>query len=217
LYWLQKATDEKAPLWSERVILALINYYARKNDFSESSRLLELMQIQEEKDKAIACLANAMATTYPIEAGFLLDDIEQTTISTATALNLLQQPAMLLEPQGIYQLLLHLQSTPDQLASTIEKLIEQDTEGKVATSLKQLFLQQQLSGPSAAVLLELCKHPSITDYVKPRALEKYKLQLQQRLEAEKASMVTHLIAEMQQEDLIDDQEAQELTKQMQNT
>jgi hypothetical protein len=217
LYWLQKATDEKAPVWRDRVLLSLVAYNARKNDFSESRRLLELMQIQEEKDKAISCLANAMATKYPIDAGFLLDEIKQTTVSSAAALNLLQEPAVLREPQGIYQLLLHLQSTPDELASTIEKLIEQDTEGKVATSLKQLFLKPQLSGPSAAVLLELCKHHSITDYVKPRALEKYKLQLQQRLEAEKASMVTHLIAEMQQEDLIDDQEAQELTQQLQNS
>jgi pentatricopeptide repeat protein len=217
LYWLQKATDEKAPLWRERVILALINYYANVGEFTEARRLLDEMQIQDEKDKAIASIANAMAVEQPIDAGFLLDDIKQHTISTAAALNLLQQPAMLREPQGIYQLLLHLQSTPDELASTIEKLIEQDTEGKVAASLKQLFLSPQHSGPSAAVFLELCKHPSITEYVKPRALEKYKLQLQQRLEAEKASMVTYLITEMQQEDLIDDQEAQELTKQMQNT
>jgi pentatricopeptide repeat protein len=217
LYWLQKATDEKAPLWREHVILALINYYANVGNFSEARRLLDEMQIQEEKDKAIASLAQVMAANFPIEAGFLLDDIEQTSISTATALNLLQQPAMLREPQGIYQLLLHLQSNPDELASTIEIMIQQDTEGKVASSLKQLFVEPQASGPSATVLLELCKHPAISNYVKPRALEKYKAQLHERLDLEKTVSVAHLIDEMLQENMIDEEEAHELTQQILNT
>ena len=217
LFWLQKATDEKAPLWRERVILALINYYANVGNFSEARRLLDEMQIQEEKDKAISSLAQVMAANFPIEAGFLLDDIEQTSISTATALNLLQQPAMLREPQGIYQLLLHLQSNPDELASTIEIMIQQDTEGKVASSLKQLFLESQASGPSASVLLELCKHPAISNYVKPRALEKYKAQLHERLDLEMTVSVAHLIDEMLQQNMIDEEEAHELTQQILNT
>ena len=217
LFWLQKATDEKAPLWRERVILALINYYANVGDFSEARRLLDEMQIQEEKDKAIASLAQVMAANFPIEAGFLLDDIEQTSISTATALNLMQQPAMLREPQGIYQLLLHLQSNPDELATTLETMILKDAEGKVASSLKQLFVESQASGPSASILLELCKHPAISNYVKPRALDKYKAQLHERLDLEMTVSVAHLIDEMLQENMIDEEEAHELTQQILNT
>jgi hypothetical protein len=214
LFWLKKATNEKAPLWREKVLLALVNYYASQTDYAEARRMLDEMQIQEEKDKAIAALAKFMAATHPIDAGFLLDDIHEETISTEAARNMLKQPAMLREPQGIYQLLLHLQSNPDELASILETMISKDTDGQLAAAVKQLFLQIQTAGPSATVLLELCKHPSILDFVKPRALEKYKAQLQERALQELSTMVPNLISEMQQEDMIDGEEALELTQLM---
>jgi pentatricopeptide repeat protein len=210
LFWLQKATDEKAPLWRERVLKALVKHYAEHENFSEARRLLDEMQIQDEKDLAIASLAKAMAAKYPVDAGFLLNDIHDAVISVEAARNLLSQPSMLREPQGIYQLLLHLQSNPEELASTLEKLIEHDSDVKVAESVKHLFLQPQFAGPSAAVLLELCKHPSIADFVKPRALEKYKTQLQERVNQELIQSIPQLIAEMKQAELLEEDEVQEL-------
>jgi len=215
LFWLQKATDEKAPLWRERVLKALVKHYAEQENFLEARRLLDEMQIQDEKDVAIASLAKAMAAKYPVEAGFLLHDIHEACVSAEAARNLLSQPAMLHEPQGIYQLLLHLQSNPDELAETLEKLIELDTEGKITDSVKQLFLQPQASGPSASVLLELCKHPAIADFVKPRALEKYKNQLQERANQELTLSIPQLIAEMQEAELLEEDEAFELKQIMQ--
>jgi hypothetical protein len=215
LFWLQKATDEKAPLWRERVLKALVKNYAEHENFSEARRLLDEMDIQDEKDLAIASLAKAMAAKYPVEAGFLLHDIHEACVSAEAARNLLSQPAMLHEPQGIYQLLLHLQSNPDELAETLEKLIELDTEGKITDSVKQLFLQPQASGPSASVLLELCKHPAIADFVKPRALEKYKNQLQERANQELTLSIPQLIAEMQEAELLENDEALDLKQIMQ--
>lgn len=153
---------------------ALVKHYAHKENFTEARQLLDEMQIQDEKDHAIAALAQAMAASHPVEAGFLLDEIQEASISSESARKLLQQPSMLLAPQGIYQVLLHLQSNPDELASALEMIIERDTVGSIAESVKQLFIQTPASGPSAAVLLELCKHPSIADFVKPRALENTK-------------------------------------------
>jgi len=210
LLWLQKATDEKAPLWRERVLKALVKHYADQENFSEARRLLDEMQIQDEKDVAIASLAKVMAKKYPVDAGFLLNDIHEASISAEAARNLLSNSAILQEPQGIYQLLLHLQSNQDELAETLEKLIELDTEGKITDSAKQLFLQPQASGPSASVMLELCKHPAIADFVKPRALEKYKSQLQERVNQELIHSIPQLIAEMKQADLLEEDEAQEL-------
>jgi hypothetical protein len=112
---------------------------------------------------------------------------------------------------------LHLQSSPDELASSLEQLIECDKEGKIADAVKKLFLQPQASGPSASVMLELCKHPAIADFVKPRALEKYKTQLQERAEQELANSVPHLIAEMQHAQLLEEDEARELTQLMQTS
>ena len=217
LFWLQKATDAKAPLWRERVLHALVKHYAHKENFTEARQLLDEMHIQDEKDHAIAALAQAMAASNPVEAGVLLDEIQEANISSNSARKLLQQPSMLLAPQGIYQVLLHLQSNPDELASALEIIIERDTAGSTTEAVKQLFIQTPASGPSAAVLLELCKHPSIADFVKPRALEKYKSELQDRVNRELSQSVPHLIAEMQNAALLEDDEAQELTILMQTT
>jgi pentatricopeptide repeat protein len=215
LYWLQKATDAKAPLWRERVLHSLVKHYAKKENFTEARLLLDEMQVQDEKDYAIATLAQAMAASYPVEAGFLLHEIHEAYISNESARLLLQQPSMLLAPQGVYQVLLHLQSNPNELASALEIIIERDTVGIVAEAVKQLFIQTQASGPSATVLLELCKHPSIVDFVKPRALEKYKNELQIRANRELSQSVPHLIAEMQNATLLEEDEARELTQLMQ--
>jgi hypothetical protein len=217
LFWLQKATDEKAPLWRERVLHALVKYYAHKENFAEARRLLDEMQIQDLKDHAIAALAQAMAASHPIEAGFMLDEIQEDNISSEAARKLLHQPTILSAPQGIYQLLLHLQSNPEELASALEMIIERDTDGRIAEAVKQLFIQAQASGSSAAVLLELCKHPSISDFVKPRALEKYKSELQVRANRELSQSIPNLIAEMQNAVLLEEDEAEELTKLMQTT
>jgi pentatricopeptide repeat protein len=215
LFWLQKATDAKTPLWRDRVLHALIKHYAKKENFTEARQLLDEMEHQEEKDHAIATLALAMAASYPIEAGFLLDEIKETKISNESASKLLHQASMLSTPQSIYQLILHLQSHPDELALTLETIIEKDVVGNIANSVKRLFMQTTLSGPSAAILLELCKHPAIADFVKPRALEKYKRELQERANQELNQSVPYLIAEMKNASLLEENEAQELTALMQ--
>ena len=206
LFWLQKATDEKAPLWREKVLSALISYYARKGEFAECRRLLDQMQIQDEIDRAIAELAQYMAQHYPVDAAFMLDEIQDLAISTETARKLLQQPKVLQEPQGVYQLLLHLQSNPDELATTLEILIEKDTNGKVAEAIKQLFLQKQPTGPSAAVMLELCKHTVVGQFVKAWKLEELMNQLREESANEQKVYAREFIDLLESKKLIDSQE-----------
>ena len=208
--WLTKATTEKAPLWREKVLSALIKFYAVKDDFVESKRLLAEMQVPDEKDKAIAVLALAMARKYPIEASFLLDDIKEAAITTEAARKLLASPEVFTNAQSIYQLLLHLQGNADELAACLETMIINDISGKVADGIKSCFLQKQQSGPSAAVLFELCKHPAILEFVKPRALEKYKAQLQERMLLEITLAVGQLVEEMKEQEMIEIDEAIEL-------
>jgi len=208
--WLTKATTEKAPLWREKVLSALIKFYAVKDDFVESKRLLAEMQVPDEKDKAIAVLALAMARKYPIEASFLLDDIKEAAITTEAARKLLASPEVFTNAQSIYQLLLHLQGNADELAACLETMIVNDISGKVADGIKSCFLQKQQSGPSAAVLFELCKHPAILEFVKPRALEKYKAQLQERMLLEITLAVGQLVEEMKEQEMIEIDEAIEL-------
>jgi hypothetical protein len=206
LFWLKKATNEKAPLWRERVLRSLVKFYAKKENFADARRLLDEMQIQDEKDHAIAELAQAMAASHPVEAGFLLDEIHEANISDEAARMLLQQPSMLSAPQGIYQLLLHLQSNPDELSSALETMIERDTKGKIADSLKKLFIQSEPTGTSAAVLLELCKHPLVAQFVKAWKLEELMKEFNMNLLNEKRNHKNYFIDLLESRKLIDMEE-----------
>jgi hypothetical protein len=214
LFWLDKATDEKAPQWRERVLLALIKHYSRNEKFSEAQRLLDEMIIQDEKDMAIATIAEHMASKHPVDAGFLLDEIKDLRISSSTAKKMLAEPAMFVKPQSLYQLLLHLQETPDELADCLEAIISKDTTGKSADALRNLFVKKIISEPSALKFLELCEHKAISDFVKPRALEKFKKYLTEKSEIESTTAIPFFILALREHELINMEEADELTQQM---
>jgi hypothetical protein len=214
LFWLDKATDEKVPQWRERVLLALIKYYSRNEKFSEAQRLLDEMIIQDEKDMAVAIISEHMASKHPVDAGFLLDEIKDLRISSSTAKKMLAEPAMFVKPQSLYQLLLHLQETPDELADCLEAIISKDTTGKSADALRNLFVKKIISEPSALKFLELCEHKAISDFVKPRALEKFKKYLTEKSAIESTTAIPFFILALQEYELINVEEANELTQQM---
>jgi hypothetical protein len=214
LKWLEKATSEKAPQWRDRVLKALVKHYARKESFNEAKLLINEMTIQDEKDSAIATLSEFMAQKHPVEAGFMLNRIENIHLSSKTAQNMLNQSSMLTQPQAVYQLLLHLQETPDDLAICLEAIIEVNSTGKEADALRNLFLTPSAMGTSAAKLLELCYHEAVGEFVKPRALEKFKSHLIEKSAIENASAIPQFIIALQENELIDAEEAIELSKLM---
>jgi hypothetical protein len=215
LYWLEKGTHPQIPIWCEKVLLALVKYSARISDFSEARQLIGKMELQEFRDQAIAFLAEAMAKKHPVEAGFLLDEITEAKISQPTARKMLQQPEMLSRPQSIYQLLLYLQEKPDELADCMTSMIEKDKDGKVSVAIRELFIEKLPDKPPALVLLDLCDHPAISDFVKPRALVKYRQQLQERVIKERNTGTDQLLKELEHEGLINPDESDEL-KQLMN-
>jgi Leucine-rich repeat (LRR) protein len=214
LHWLDKATDEKAPQWRERVLMALIKYYGKKENFAEARCLLDEMKIQDMKDLAITELAESIAEKYPVEAGFLLDEIRDLRVSSSAAQKMLSLPAMFTKPQAIYQLLLHLQETPEELADCIEAILQKDKSEKTAEAIRALFLQPISTGPSASKLLELCAHEAVGEFVKPRALDKFKTQLREQSAAENATAIPQFISALQEQNLINTEEAAELLKLM---
>jgi hypothetical protein len=212
LFWLDKATDEKVPQWRERVLLALIKYYSRNEKFSEAQRLLDEMIIQDEKDMAVAIISEHMASKHPVDAGFLLDEIKDLRISSSTAKKMLAEPAMFVKPQSLYQLLLHLQETPDELADCLEAIISKDTTGKSADALSNLFVKKIISEPSASALLELCGNSSLRNYLKPRALERLIEDYSIKKLEEHSVVVTHLVGVLRDKELIEEDEAKELLR-----
>jgi hypothetical protein len=76
-------------------------------------------------------------------------------------------------------------------------------------------VQHAAAGPSASALLELCAHAAVGDFVKPRALEKFKTHLAAKAVEENALAIPHFIAALKEHELIDDEEAKELNQLMQ--
>jgi Leucine-rich repeat (LRR) protein len=184
--WLIKATDEKMPLWRERVLTKLVGFYGAKQQFSQAKNLLAQMSIQEEKDEALAALSLSMASEYPVDAAFLLDEIHQNSIVMQTAKTLLHSESVLAHPQGIYQLFLHLQNTPEELEHCLSSLIEQDKGGKVAEAIQKLFVTPAgTNGISTAAFLLLCEHPGLLEFVGKRDIHTLKNLLETQLKEEK--------------------------------
>jgi hypothetical protein len=62
--------------------------------------------------------------------------------------------------------------------------------------------------------LELCEHKAISDFVKPRALEKFKKYLTEKSVIESTTAIPFFILALQEHELINLEEANELTQQM---
>jgi hypothetical protein len=184
--WLLIATDEDYPIWLEKVKTALIRYYSRKKIFGKAQELLDSLEIQEEKDISIGILAENMADSYPLESAFLLDSIKNPRLSEKTAKIILQNPGILNHPQGIYQLLLHLQSSPSDLTECLEALIEGDLSGKSADILRKIFLEGKYHSYSAAIFFYFCDFykGAIIDLVSKNAFESYQSKLREKLQIE---------------------------------
>jgi Leucine-rich repeat (LRR) protein len=215
--WLIKATDEKMPLWRERVLTKLVGYYGAKQQFSQAKNLLAQMNIQEEKDEALAALSLSMASEYPVDAAFLLDEIHQNSIVVQTAKTLLHSESVLAHPQGIYQLFLHLQNTPEELEHCLSSLVEQDKSGKVAEAIQKLFVTPaDTNGTSTAAFLLLCEHPGLNDFVKPRALQKYKDNLLGKSKNEAIESTDAFVLDLLEQGLIEMEEVNEITLALKN-
>jgi Leucine-rich repeat (LRR) protein len=215
--WLIKATDEKMPLWRERVLTKLVGFYGAKQQFSKAKNLLAQMGIQEEKDEALAALSLSMASVYPVDAAFLLDEIHQNSIVVQTAKTLLHSESVLAHPQGIYQLFLHLQNTPEELEHCLSSLIEQDKSGKVAEAIQKLFVTPvDTNGTSTAAFLLLCEHPGLNDFVKPRALQKYKDNLLGKSKNEAIESTDAFVLDLLEQGLIEMEEVNEITLALKN-
>lgn len=64
----KKGTHPNIPRWKDTVLLALVNYYAPKNNFVKAREYTSQIELPDVKDQARILLAEAMAGTMPNEA-----------------------------------------------------------------------------------------------------------------------------------------------------
>ena len=186
LVWLNKGTHPIIPRWRDTVLLALVNYYATKNNFAQARKYTSQIELPDVSDQARVLLSIAMAGTMPAEAVAEFASIRDLIQQTALAKKLMLEPKITNDTKGFYQLLLCLEQTPTELGDFIKTLLAQNPTSKLVGAIEALFAKETpLASTSATALLTICSNAAIADFISPRVLERLKQELQETASNEK--------------------------------
>ena len=201
LLWLKRGTHPNIPRWKDTVLLALVNYYAPKNNFVKAGEYTSQIDLPDVKDQARILLAEAMAGTMPNEALEEFANISDLLQQIALAKKLMLEPNITSNSKGIYQLLLCLEQSPTYLGDFIKTLLSQNPESKLVSAIEALFTK-----PAAAIsgtaLLAICGNPAISDFISPRVLERLKQELQETANNERLYLNKELTAQLVEKNLL---------------
>ena len=203
LLWLKRGTHPNIPRWKDTVLLALVNYYAPKNNFVKAGEYTSQIDLPDVKDQARILLAEAMAGTMPNEALEEFANISDLLQQIALAKKLMLEPNITNNSKGIYQLLLCLEQSPTDLGDFIKTLLSQNPESKLVSAIEALFAKEpQVASTSATALLTICANPSISDFISPRVLERLKQELQETANNERLYLNKELTAQLIEKKLL---------------
>ena len=203
LLWLKRGTHPNIPRWKDTVLLALVNYYATKNNFVKAREYTSQIELPDVKDQARILLAEAMAGTMPNEALEEFASISDLLQQLALAKKLMLEPNITNNSKGIYQLLLCLEQSPNDLGDFIKTLLSQNPESKLVSAIEALFAKEpQVASTSATALLTICANPSISDFISPRVLERLKQELQETANNERLYLNKELTAQLIEKKLL---------------
>ena len=203
LLWLKRGTHPNIPRWKDTVLLALVNYYATKNNFVKAREYTSQIELPDVKDQARILLAEAMAGTMPNEALEEFASISDLLQQLALAKKLMLEPKVTSNSKGIYQLLLCLEQSPTDLGDFIKTLLSQNPESKLVSAIEALFAKEpQVASTSATALLTICANPSISDFISPRVLERLKQEFQETAANERLYLNKELTAQLIEKKLL---------------
>ena len=203
LLWLKRGTHPNIPHWKDTVFLALVNYYATKNNFVKAREYTSQIELPDVKDQARILLAEAMAGTMPNEALEEFASISDLLQQIALAKKLMLEPNITSNSKGIYQLLLCLEQSPTDLGNFIKTLLSQNPESKLVSAIEALFVKEpQVASISATALLTICANPSISDFISPRVLERLKQELEETAANERLYLIKELTAQLVEKKLL---------------
>jgi len=203
LLWLKRGTHPNIPRWKDTVLLALVNYYATKNNFVKAREYTSQIELPDVKDQARILLAEAMAGTMPNEALEEFANISDLLQQIALAKKLMLEPNITNNSKGIYQLLLCLEQSPTDLGAFIKTLLSQNPESKLVSAIEALFAKEtQVASTSATALLTICANPAVTDFISPRVLERLKQELQETANNERLYLNKELTAQLIEKNLL---------------
>ena len=106
---------------------------------SKASHWLSQVETADMRDPAHAELARSMARSSPESATEHLEAIEDETKRAALAAELSGLPEVTANVEGLYGLLLSLQSNPDALADLLERLLATHPESALVSDIAGVF------------------------------------------------------------------------------
>ena len=195
--WLKRGTHPNIPRWKDTVFIALVNYYATKNNFVKAREYTSQIELPDVKDQARILLAESMAGTMPNEALEEFASISDLLQQIALAKKLMLEPNITSNSKGIYQLLLCLEQSPTDLGDFIKTLLFQNPESKLVSAIEALFANQvPAASSSVTALLTIFSNPTITNFFSTRVLDRLKQELQETAVNERLSLNKELTAQL---------------------
>ena len=195
--WLKRGTHPNIPRWKDTVFIALVNYYATKNNFVKAREYTSQIELPDVKDQARILLAEAMAGTMPKEALEEFACISDLLQQIALAKKLMLEPNITSNSKGIYQLLLCVEQSPTDLGDFIKTLLSQNPESKLVSAIEALFANQvPAASSSVTALLTIFSNPAITNFFSTRVLDRLKQELQETAANERLSLNKELTAQL---------------------
>ena len=209
-FWLDKGTHPYLPKWRDNILLALVSYYAQKSAFPKARFYAKEISLPDVQDKGRVVLATAMSAHFPKEALEEFVKINDVVLQTALAKQLALEPNILASSQGLYQILLCLEQTPELFSEFVANVLETQPNTQFVESIEALFAKQVESNGISTEFISLCENPEVLQFVAQRKIDKLKQELQDGSIEERALLLNSFIALLVDKKILDEEESKEL-------
>lgn len=159
--WLERATNRSAPVWRDRIYLALFKHDIQQNRVGNARLRLREIETAPIRDAALEELARHLAASAPEEAGHDLDAIVDSVRRARMARELATSPEFTASLPAVYRLLLALGQEPAALAELLGELAEAHPDSAFVGELGRQVLPSPASFGLAAIVRELLDHQEV--------------------------------------------------------
>ncbi len=215
LEWYKRLTNPNQSGFRDRVLVRFALHDIREGRISSVNRLLAQIESMQEADTVRTALARALATTSPNDAGKYLEEVFEEADRRALAAELMAVPSFTGVELNLNRLIVILGTDPERFHRLLDLMLERHPDSEWL-----LHLRKQLAPASsvgvAESLLSLLAHPAVRKRTKETRLKRLQDKLLAQPMLVDAIHQAAVVRLLQQEELIDDDEAQELLVELGN-
>jgi hypothetical protein len=210
LFWLNKGTHPHLPKWRDNILLALVKYYAQRAAYPKARFYLKEISLPDVQDQGRVVLASAMRANFPQEALEEFVAIKDVVLQTALAKQLALEPNILASSQGLYQILLCLEQTPEYFSEFVANVLETQPNTKFVESIEALFAKPVESNGISTEFISLCENTEVLQFVAQRKIDKLKQELRDGTIEERTLLLNSFVSLLLDKKILDEEESKEL-------